>query len=293
MKPKFAMAGCGYVSIKHLKAIQSVGGELMAVLSKNDVAGHLDSFFSNCKFFLDDFEFQEYCKEVGIDWLSVISPNYMHKSHIEFGLKIGANVVAEKPLVIDPKDLDLLSKIEEETGKKIFTVLQLRLHKDVIRFKEALKFSDNYYKGNLRYTTPRGDWFKSSWKTQEDKSGGLCFNIGVHLFDLLLDTMGECKKFDIHHITREKANGILYLDNGEITWFLSIDRKDVIDGIPKRCLELEGGYVLNLDQGFTDLHDEIYKNALSGVGYGIEDARSAIELIHNMKESYNTPKGER
>jgi UDP-N-acetyl-2-amino-2-deoxyglucuronate dehydrogenase len=287
MKPKFAMVGCGYVSHKHLKAISDVNGELIAVLSKNDIVGHLDSWFNECKFFMNDLDFQECCKENKIDWLTVISPNHMHKQHIEFGLRNNINVICEKPLCLFPSDLDDLIRIEKETGKKVFSILQLRLHKEINRLREIIKLSNKErYKVNLRYVVPRGDWYGKSWKSDINKSGGILLNLAIHAFDIMNYTFGHWKMASVSSLTETKASGYIDLENAYVEWFLSTDKNDLIEGIPNRCLSIGDEYTLNLDKGFTELHTNMYKKILAGEGYGIEENRIAIEMVCGMRDRF-------
>jgi UDP-N-acetyl-2-amino-2-deoxyglucuronate dehydrogenase len=295
MKPKFALVGVGYVSPKHFRAIKENGGELLAICdTTHDVVGSIDAYFNDCLFFRDENKFRNYCKENKPDYLCVTTPNYNHFEQIKFGLESGCDVICEKPLVIKPEHLHELSTLEQTTGKKVWSILQLRLHKDLVRLKEVLEASDyNEYNGNLRYVTPRGPWyFSGCWKGIEEKSGSILYNLGIHLFDACCFLMGNCNKAELFSLSHNKAHGKLHLEKGNVEWFLSCDKDDVIEGLPKRCFEIDE-YVLNLDQGFTDLHVSVYSNILQGIGYGIEDARSAIELIHNMKESYKTSKMEK
>ena len=282
-KLRFAMCGCGYVSHKHLEAIKRVDGELIAVLSKDKIVGHLDSHFPDTKFFLDGNEFQKYCIKNKVNWLSVISPNEFHFEQAKFGLLNGMDVICEKPLVVNPNHLDELIRIEKQTNNRVYSVLQLRLHEEVIKLKEAIDTSDSHYEITLRYVTPRGDWFSKSWKQQE-QNGGLLYVIGIHLFDIAAVLFGKYSKYEIYSIVKEKAHGKLWFNNAEMEWFLSVDRKDIIRGSPKRYLQVGSDYTLNLDKGFENLHSVIYQNAINGVGYGIEDNREAIELIYNMKK---------
>jgi len=293
VKKKFVLAGMGYVAPRHLRAIRDNGGELIAVCDTvHDVVGILDSFYPDCLFFRDEDKFKEFCKENKPDYLCIASPNNTHFQYAKFGLANNCTVISEKPLCVYPSDLDILSEYEKRYDKKVYSILQLRLHQEVKRLKEMIDASDyNEHQIVLRYCTPRGPWYKKSWKIRED-CGGVLLNIAIHLFDLLIFTFGNYTNFKVNSLTETKANGTLNLEKGQVEWFVSIDRNDVLDGIPKRSLEI-GGKFLNLDAGFTDLHTDIYRNILLGNGYNINDCRPAIELIHNMKESYNTPKGER
>jgi UDP-N-acetyl-2-amino-2-deoxyglucuronate dehydrogenase len=197
-------------------------------------------------------------------------------------------VISEKPLVIEPSQLDELSILEEISGKKIWSILQLRLHKELLHLKKTVQQnSDIEYNVDLRYVTPRGPWyFSGTWKSIDELSGSILYNLGIHLFDACHFVFGDCHKAELYAFSQKEASGKLYLDRGTVSWFLSCDRKDIIEDLPNRSIKIDN-YILNLDVGFTDLHTQVYKNLLNGEGYGIQECRPAIELVHGMKESFN------
>lgn len=271
---KFAVIGvAGYIAPRHLRAISEIGAKTVAAVDPWDSVGRLDSFGFDIRYgkqvsMLDDIDF---------DWLTVCSPNYLHSEHCLYGLKHGANVICEKPLVLHQRDLEALSRAEQNSGRRIYTILQLRLHPAVT----ALKLDPGlHYQVSVDYHTPRGYWYEQSWKCDLDKSGGLFFNIGVHLFDLLLWLFGSVKDSYISERSLATARGTLDLDRATVNWSLSTD-----PALKRRRSLLIDGVALDLTGGFDNLHTEIYRQTLAGNGYGIEDARGAIELCHLLSRT--------
>lgn len=261
----FALIGVGYIAPRHLKAIKDVGGNLLCALDKHDSVGILDSFFPECHFFTDFELFDDFLSNAKIDYLVICSPNYLHAPQIRYGLKKGLKVICEKPLVINPKDLD----IEGE----VYTILQLRYHPSLLTFNA---------KGNhcviLEYCTPRGHWYHQSWKGNKNKSGGLLMNIGVHLFDMLLWKFGNVKRAWINNRTNKAVSGVLSLDKAKVYWSLSVE------GERKRMMTVDGD-IVDFNDGFTELHTTCYKDILAGNGYSIKDVKNTIKLISQLNES--------
>jgi UDP-N-acetyl-2-amino-2-deoxyglucuronate dehydrogenase len=283
---RFALVGMGYVSPRHLKAIKENNGDLIAVCDTNhDVVGILDSYFPNTEYFKKESEFKSFCEKETINYLCIASPNNTHYRYAEFGLSIGANVITEKPTCLSIKEIEELINLEKLYDRNVYSVLQLRLHSEIIKLKKEIEKSDKKHRINLRYCTPRGKWYNKSWKMQEEISGGLLFNIAIHLFDILIYTCGDYKNFEVEYLDRTKANGRIELEKGEANWFVSIDPNDVLDNYPKRSLLVDWD-AINLDSGFTDLHTKIYENIINGNGFGLNESRKAIELIFKLKKSY-------
>lgn len=289
---KFALIGAaGFVAPRHMKAIKDTGNELVAALDPNDSVGVLDSYFPECKFFTEFERFERHLDKLfrrgeGIDYLSICSPNYLHDAHCRMGMRVGANVICEKPVVINPWNLDQLAEIEKETSKKIYTVLQLRLYPELIELKKSLS-KDISYLVELYYVTPRGPWYHYSWKGNEEKSGGITVNIGVHLFDLMIWLFGKPKGHAIKKLTKERAYGMMNFENAYVDWYLSLNRDDdpTGQGKPYRRIKINLEE-LRFDTVFKDLHTEVYKDILNGGGYGIEDVRSTIEFLNELR-GYN------
>ena len=283
---QFAIVGAaGFVAPRHMHAIHVVGGDLVAALDPHDAVGRLDQFGYDVDFFTEPERFERYLQRRrrtgnSIHWLSVCSPNYLHDDHVRMGLHAGANVLCEKPLVLSPWNLDQMSDWELQTGKRVYTVLQLRLHPAVVALKQALAAETNaFHEVRLVYSTPRGCWYHRSWKGDVEKSGGLVTNIGIHLLDLLLFLFGPVREITMPRPSLDVAVGTFVFDHASVTWNLSIDPKNP----PDRHLEVDGLEPVSFSHGFAELHDRVYANALAGVGCGIEDARPAVELAHKLR----------
>jgi UDP-N-acetyl-2-amino-2-deoxyglucuronate dehydrogenase len=295
----FAIIGCaGYIAPRHLEAIKKTGNKLVAALDKSDSVGILDKYSDDVDFFTEFERFDRHAeklKRMGdskkIHYVSICSPNYLHDAHVRFAFRIGANAICEKPLVLSPWNLDALEQLENETGKKVFNILQLRLHPAVIQLKEKIKkeFSGKKYEISLDYITPRGKWYFTSWKGDIIKSGGLGTNIGIHLFDMLIWIFGKVEDVNIELSKKDKIKGTLKLEKADVSWFLSIDKTD----LPKqakeqgknsfRSLKLNGEEY-EFSEGFTELHTKSYEEILEGRGFGISEVRPAIELAHKVRE---------
>ena len=298
----FALIGAGgYIAPRHMKAIKDTGNNLIAALDKNDSVGILDSYFPEADFFTEFERFDRHIekqkrKGIKTDFVSVCSPNYLHDSHIRFGLRIGANVICEKPVVLNPWNIDALAEIEEETGNQIFTILQLRLHPAIIALKEkiAAEPKGKKHQVELDYITSRGHWYYASWKGDIQKSGGIATNIGVHFFDMLMWIFGDVKENIVKEHSQNTASGILELENASVKWRLSID----VNSLPKevriagkrtyRSLNINGE-AFEFSDGFTELHTKSYAEILAGNGFPLMETRKAIELVHKIR-NYNGSK---
>jgi UDP-N-acetyl-2-amino-2-deoxyglucuronate dehydrogenase len=292
----FALIGAGgYIAPRHMKAIKDTGNKLIAALDKHDSVGILDSYFPEAEFFVEFERFDrhlEKLKRLGVhtDFVAICSPNYLHDAHIRFGLRIGANVICEKPLVLNPWNIDGLAEIEKDTGKKIFTILQLRLHPAIIALRERIQknFAGKKYEIDLRYITSRGHWYHISWKGDSQKSGGIATNIGIHFFDMLIWIFGNVKSNEVVQHSRETASGKLELEKANVNWFLSIDVNTLPNDIRQagkrtfRALNIDD-QEFEFSEGFTELHTRSYEEILKGNGFSIEESRKSIELVHAIR----------
>lgn len=299
----FAVTGvAGYIAPRHLKAIRDTGNKVVAACDPKDAVGLLDQFSFDVRFFTEFERFDRYLDKLRrgpeadrVRYLTVCSPNYLHDAHCRLGLRVGADVICEKPLVINPWNLDALAELEEETGRRIFTVLQLRLHEKLIALKEQLATSKDHVV-DLTYITSRGAWYDVSWKGQEDKSGGIPANIGVHFFDMLGWLFGPLKGTKVHLREARRGAGFLEFERARVRWFLSVEPKDLpFTPVPGgkttyRAMIVDGSEV-EFSDGFTDLHTRVYEGILSGKGYGLADARPAIELVHGVRHAEITSGG--
>lgn len=291
----FALIGIGYIAEKHLRAIKETGNELLAALDPHDSVGILDEYFPNCEYFSDHARFERHIAKAQfqntsnkIDYFSICSPNYLHDSHIRLALNSGANVICEKPLVINPWNLDLLEKLEETSKLSIFTVLQLRLHPEILKLKKEQQLSKTKKDITLSYISARGKWYQHSWKGNIEKSGGILVNIGIHFFDMLLWIYGPVKHFEVYEYSDTKASGYLELANANVKWFLSIDKSD----LPKNVIEQNNSTYrsitidnkeLEFSQGFKNLHTEVYREIFLNGGNRISESRPSIELVYKLK----------
>ena len=281
---KFALTGIsGYVAPRHIKAIYDTGNELVAALDPHDSVGMIDKYFPDCDFFTEYERFDRHLEKLKrkgdpVNYISICSPNYLHDAHCRQALRLGANAICEKPLVLNPWNLDQLTEIEKETGKKVYTILQLRLHPEVMKLKKEI--DDSLHNVSIEYITPRGKWYDVSWKGDIQKSGGICTNIGIHLFDMLIWLFGNVIDYNVDVNEKKKIRGSLNLENAKVNWFLSTDQKD--SKTPFRQIIIDGKEV-RLDKVFNDLHTESYKNILSGNGSGIEEVKKSIELVYKLR----------
>jgi UDP-N-acetyl-2-amino-2-deoxyglucuronate dehydrogenase len=297
MIKNFALIGAsGYIAPRHLRAIKETGNNLVCALDPYDGIGIMDSFFPQADFFTEPERFDRHLDklrrhgEQKIDYVSICSPNYLHDAHMRMALRNDAYAICEKPLVLNPWNLDSLQEIEKETGRKIYTILQLRLHPAIQYLKKQIENGpkDKVYDVNLTYITSRGKWYFISWKGDVHKSGGIATNIGVHFFDMLGWIFGGFKGVELEINQPGKAGGKLYFDKANVKWFLSVDEKDLPHeaiAAQKRTfrkINIEGKE-LEFSEGFTDLHTASYKNILKGEGFGIEDTRKSIQIVSDLR----------
>lgn len=299
MSKRFALIGAsGYIAPRHMKAIKETGNQLVALLDPFDSVGIIDSYFPHADFFTEPERFDRHLDKLRrkgsdeVDYVSICSPNYLHDAHIRLALRNGAHAICEKPLVLNPWNLTGLEEIERESGKKIFNILQLRLHPSIMALKKKVESLpvDKVFDIDLAYITSRGKWYFYSWKGNLMKSGGVVTNIGIHFFDMLQWIFGEPEENIVHVNSSAKAGGFLKLKRANVRWFLSVDRNDlpakaVEKGIPTYRSITVDGQEIEFSGGFTDLHTESYNHILSGKGFGINEARNSIEIVHNIRIS--------
>jgi UDP-N-acetyl-2-amino-2-deoxyglucuronate dehydrogenase len=301
----FALVGVGgYIAPRHLRAIRDTGNRLIAAVDPKDSVGILDQYDFNVRFFTEIERFDRHLEkqrrgplENRLEYLTVCSPNYLHDAHCRLGLRLGADVICEKPLVINPWNLDALQDLEEESGHRINTILQLRVHSELVKLKQALQSPiTNQHKVVLTYITGRGNWYHASWKGQAEKSGGIAANIGIHFFDLLLWLFGEAGDVRVYHSDQYRMSGFIELEQARVSWFLSVNPKDLkLVQAPQgkntfRSIAVDGQDV-EFSEGFTDLHTKVYEETLAGRGFGIGDARPSIELTHRIRTAEITSTG--
>lgn len=288
----------GFISPRHLKAIYETKNNLIAAVDPNDSVGVLDNYFPEALYFKEIERFDRHLEklrrkgeEKRVHFISICTPNYLHDAHIRLALRLHCDVICEKPIVINPWNLDGLKELEDEYKKKVYTILQLRVHPNILKLKEKIEKENFKKKYNviLTYITPRGPWYHISWKGDEEKSGGLAMNIGVHFFDLLLWLFGKEEKTEVHYFDKNKLAGFLELEKAKVSYFLSIDRKDMPEEELKagkrsfRSLEIEGEEV-EFSEGFADLHTKVYEEILKGKGFKMEDARQSIEIVYKIRK---------
>jgi UDP-N-acetyl-2-amino-2-deoxyglucuronate dehydrogenase len=294
----FALIGAaGFIAPRHLKAIKETGNNLVAAMDKFDSVGIIDSYFPHADFFTEFERFDRHIDKLRrqghkVDYVSICSPNYLHDSHIRFALRQQADAICEKPLVLNPWNVDALTEIEKETGKKIYTILQLRLHPSIIKLREEVLAGDptKIYDVNLTYITSRGKWYHHSWKGEEQKSGGIATNIGIHFFDMLLWIFGAVKESKLEKYELDHASGYIKLARANVHWSLSINEEHLPESIKAqgkrtfRSLQMNGREI-EFSDGFTDLHTISYQEILKGNGFGLQEARPSIELAHQIRVS--------
>ncbi|MCU4384214.1 Gfo/Idh/MocA family oxidoreductase [Acinetobacter radioresistens] len=301
---KFALIGAaGYIAPRHMQAIKATGNDLVAAYDPNDSVGIIDSHFPTTHFFTEFERFDRHVDKLHrqsavnrIEYMSICSPNYLHDSHMRFALRSGADAICEKPLVLNSWNIDGLLDIEEDTGRKVNTILQLRVHPAIIALKEKIKSEakDKKYEVDLTYITSRGKWYLQSWKGDIKKSGGIATNIGVHFFDMLHFVFGELQNNIVHHVSDTKAAGYLEYTNARVRWFLSVDIEDVPVDIQEkgqrtfRSITVDGEEI-EFSGGFTDLHNRSYEEILAGRGFGLEENRTAISTVSFIRDA--TPIG--
>ncbi len=295
----FALIGAsGYIAPRHLKAIKETNNKLLAALDLFDSVGIMDSYFPSAAFFVEPERFDrhieklKYDKGVELDYMSICTPNYLHDAHIRMALRRGADAICEKPLVINPWNLDALQKMEKESGKRVWNILQLRLHKSIIDLKNKVDSDskNKIYDVDLTYVTSRGNWYYTSWKGDPQKSGGVATNIGIHFYDMLSWIFGDVQKNVLHIQSFDRASGYLEFKKARVRWFLSINQDNLPNEIKLkgqrtyRSITIEGKE-LEFSTGFTDLHTKTYSSILEGKGFGLEEARQAINIVHSIRNS--------
>ncbi len=299
----FALIGAaGYIAPRHLQAIRDTGNKLVAAFDKSDSVGILDAYFPEADFFLEFERFDRHLEKLkrqgnAIDFIVVASPNYLHDAHIRFGLRYGADVICEKPLVINPWNANALLEMESETGKRVYPILQLRLHPVIQALKERINTSKRY-DIDLTYITSRGKWYFSSWKGDESKSGGIATNIGIHFFDMLISIFGPVQEVEVHRKSHDSVAGKLVLEKADVRWFLSINADHLPPDISKHGKRtyrniLIDGEALEFSDGFTELHTHSYQNILDGTGFSVSDALPSIDMVHRIRQSDITDSGDK
>ncbi len=294
----FALIGAaGYIAVRHLKAIKETNHNLVAALDPFDSVGIIDSFFPDADFFTEFERFDRHLYKLkregrAVDYVSICSPNYLHDSHIRFALRQGADAICEKPLVLNPWNVEALKEYEHETGKKVYNILQLRLHPAIIALKKKIEEGDpnKIYDVDLTYITSRGKWYHFSWKGDVTKSGGVATNIGIHFFDMLSWIFGEVQQNVVHEKTECRSGGFIQLKRARVRWFLSVNFEDLPDHIKAkgqrtfRSIEIEN-QELEFSEGFTDLHTLTYQGILNGQGFGLDDAATSIKIAHEIRNT--------
>lgn len=293
----FALIGVGgYIAPRHLKAIKETGNNLISALDNSDSVGIIDSYFPEADFFIEFERFDrhieklKYEKNIKLDYVSICTPNYLHDSHIRMALRRGAEAICEKPLVLNPWNLEALFEIEKETKKKIYNILQLRLHPSIVKLKERIQKGpvDKIYDVDLTYITSRGHWYYTSWKGELAKSGGIATNIGIHFFDMLCWIFGEPKTNEVHLHSHDRAAGFLELERARVRWFLSINDKTLPKEIKEkgqrtyRSIRIDNEE-LEFSDGFTDLHTKSYWAILNGNGFGLEESLRSIQIVYQIR----------
>lgn len=293
---KFALIGAaGYIAPRHMKAIKDTGNNLVAALDPFDSVGIMDSYFPEAAFFTEFERFDRHIDKLrrngeGVDYVSIASPNYLHDSHIRFGLRSKADVICEKPMVLAPWNVDGLKEVERDSGQRVNNILQLRLHPSIVELKKKIEAApkDQTFEIELTYLTSRGQWYHHSWKGDQNKSGGIATNIGVHFYDMLLWIFGGLKSSTVHVSEADVASGYLELERARVKWLLSIDYDRIPDAIKAqgqrtyRSITVDGEEI-EFSGGFTELHTRSYEEILKGNGFGLDAVKPAIELVHDIR----------
>lgn len=294
----FALVGAaGYIAPRHMKAIKETGNKLVAAMDKNDSVGIIDSFFPNADFFTEFERFDRHIEKLKredkgnvIDYVSICSPNYLHDAHIRFALRVGADAICEKPLVLNPWNVEALMEIERETGKKVNTILQLRRHQAIINLKKEVENAptDKVFDVDLTYITSRGHWYDVSWKGDVSKSGGIATNIGIHFFDMLIYIFGDVEDCITDVSEDRKVSGFLKLKKANVKWFLSVDSSELPEAVKEqnqstfRSITVDGKEI-EFSGGFTDLHTISYQEIMKGNGFGLDEAIKSIEVVYKIR----------
>ena len=296
----FVLIGAaGYIAPRHLQAIKDTGNQLVAAVDKSDSVGVLDRYFDDVDFFTEFERFDRHIEKLRridqgkeVHYVSICSPNYLHDAHIRFALRVGAHAICEKPLVLNPWNLDALRELEDEAGKRIYNVLQLRVHPSIIALKEKIDQGpgDEKYDIDLTYITSRGKWYFYSWKGNLNHSGGVATNIGIHFFDMLLWIFGDVEQSLVYHADEKKVSGFLELEKARVRWYLSLDKQDVPADVLKKGTATYRSVTINGEEvefsgGFSDLHTVVYQRTMDGEGFGIEEARASIDLAYQIRNA--------
>lgn len=292
----FALIGAaGYIAPRHMRAMKGVGGDLVVAFDPNDSVGVMDGYFPDAHFFTEFERFDRHVDKLsrrgqGVDFVTVCSPNYLHDAHVRFGLRSGSDVICEKPLVLNPWNLDGLAEIEQLTGKRVSTILQLRLHPAIIELRDKVWSSPKaHHEVDLTYITSRGRWYHSSWKGDSAKSGGVATNIGLHFFDMLTFVFGPVAMNTLHLNGDRRMAGCLECERATVRWFLSVDATDLPLEVAKKQTTFRnlsiGGEDFEFSDGFTDLHTRSYEEILAGRGFGLDDVRQSIEIVSALRDA--------
>jgi UDP-N-acetyl-2-amino-2-deoxyglucuronate dehydrogenase len=296
----YALIGAsGYIAPRHMKAIRDTGGDLVVAYDPNDSVGILDSHFPDAHFFTEFERFDRHADKLRrrgerLDYVSIASPNYLHDAHCRFALRSGADAICEKPLVLNPWNIDGLAEIERDMGKRIYSILQLRLHPAIIALRDKFRNSTKKHTVELTYCTSRGRWYHASWKGDDSKSGGVATNIGVHFFDMLSFVFGKVQNNVAHLRTPERAAGFIECERANVSWFLSVDRNDLPASVQGkkttyRSITVDGEEV-EFSEGFTDLHTRSYEEVLAGNGFGLVEVRPSIEIVSAFRTQPIAPR---
>ena len=302
----FALIGAaGYIAPRHLKAIKETNNNLIAALDKFDSVGIMDRYFPKADFFVEFERFDRHIEKLKrngthLDYVSICTPNYLHDAHIRMALRSGADAICEKPLVLNPWNVDALATIEQESDQKINTILQLRLHPSIIALKQKVESESKKekYDIDLTYITSRGNWYDISWKGDESKSGGIATNIGVHFYDMLSWVFGDVQENVVHLREKDKAAGYLEFEKARVRWFLSIDENSLPKSIKEKGQTTYRSILIDDEEiefsaGFTDLHTLSYQSILKGKGFGLQDAKQSVEIVHQIRNTIIIDKGEK
>lgn len=295
------MGAAGFIAPRHMKAMKETGTQLIAAFDPRDSVGVIDTYYPEADFFIEFERFDRHLDKLRrsgtrIDYVSICSPNYLHDAHVRFALRSGAHAICEKPLVLNPWNVDRLAEIEKESGRRIYTILQLRLHPAIraLRERVAEAPAGKVFDVDLTYLTARGHWYHISWKGAVEKSGGIATNIGVHFFDMLAWVFGPCQEHQVHVLRNDVAAGVTRYERARVRWLLSInadhlpDKERAANKRTYRSIKISGDE-FEFSEGFTDLHTACYRDILAGGGFGVQDARSSIEQVHEIRHA--TPRG--
>lgn len=294
----FALIGvAGYIAPRHLRAIKDTGHRLVSAYDRFDSVGIMDSYFPDAAFFTEQELFDRHNSklrgtEKAVSMLSVCTPNYLHDAHCRYGLRLGADVICEKPLVLNPWNVDALQEVEQETGHRVYNILQLRLHPSIIALREKVQTTaqGTVFEVDLTYITSRGNWYYTSWKGDERKSGGIATNIGIHFYDMLIWIFGGLQKNVVHIREHDRCAGYLEFERARVRYFLSINETTLPHEVAQSGKRTYRSIVINGEEfefsdGFTELHTESYRHILSGRGFGLDDVRPCIQLVHDIRHT--------